>query len=164
MNMRHIGVLLITTVLLMTGACAKSGAMEAGEAAPDFSLTDLDGKTFNLSDFNGKVVILDFFAPWCPPCREEIPDFIKLQSEYGDKGFAMVGVALVSRDEAKSFAEKAGINYPVLIDDGKVSGNYGPIRSIPTTFVIGRDSKISKMYIGYKTKEVFEKDIQELLK
>ena len=155
---------MMTIMLLFTGACAKSGAMEVGETAPDFSLADMDGKAVNFSQFKGKVIILDFFATWCPPCREEIPDFIKLQSAYGDKGFAMVGVALVSAEEARDYAAKAGINYPVLIDDGKVSETYGPVRSIPTTYVIGKDSKIQKVYIGYRPKEVFEKDIQELLK
>ena len=148
----------------MLGACAKSSAIEIGETAPDFTLTDLSGNKVSLSQFGGKVVILDFFASWCPPCRQEIPDFIELQKSHGDKGFAMVGVALVTQSEAKEFASKVGINYPVLIDDGKVSARYGPVRSIPTTFVIGKDSKIAKLYIGYRAKDVFENDIKELLK
>ena len=163
-NFRFVGIFIITLALLMTSACAKSGAMEAGEAAPDFALQDLQGNKVSLSDFKGKVVVLDFFATWCPPCKEEIPDFIKLRGAYGSKGFAMVGVALVSRKEAKEYADKVGINYPVLIDDGSASASYGPIRSIPTTFVIGKDSKIAKVYIGYRPKEVFEADIKELLK
>lgn len=161
---KFFSIFILIGTLLLTGACAKSGAMEIGETAPEFNLKDLDGKTVNLSDFKGKVVILDFFASWCPPCREEIPDFISLQNSYGDKGFAMIGVALVSLRDAKEFAGKVGINYPVLIDDGKVSAVYGPVRSIPTTFVIGRDSKIAKVYIGYRAKDVFENDIKEFLK
>ncbi len=159
---KFLSVVMLVGILALTGACAKSGAIEVGETAPDFSLKDLDGKTAALSDFKGKVIILDFFATWCPPCREEIPDFIKLQGEYGDKGFVMIGVALVSLGEAKEFAGKVGINYPVLIDDGKVSAIYGPVRSIPTTFVIGKDSKIAKVYIGYRPKEVFEKLAKEV--
>lgn len=157
-------ILIIMLALFMVGACSKGNAVEVGQPAPDFSLTDLDGKTVSLSDFKGKVVILDFFASWCPPCREEVPDFIALQKEYGPKGFAMIGVALVTPEEAKEFASKAGINYPVLIDDAKVSALYGPIRSIPTTFVIGKDMKVAKMYIGFRPKEEFENDIKELLK
>ncbi len=157
-------VLILMTILFLIGACSKSAAVEVGEAAPDFALTDLDGKTVNLLDFKGKVIILDFFASWCPLCREEVPDFIALNNTYGNKGFAMVSVAMVSLREAKDFASKAGINYPVLIDDGKASAVYGPIRSIPTTFVIGKDSKIAKKYIGYRPREVFENDIKELLK
>jgi cytochrome c biogenesis protein CcmG/thiol:disulfide interchange protein DsbE len=157
-------ILAVVLALFLVGACAKGNAIEIGQKAEDFSLADLEGKAVKLSDFKGKVVILDFFASWCPPCRQEVPDFIALEKEYGPKGFAMVGVALVSLEEAKEFAGKEGINYPVLIDDGKVSGVYGPIRSIPTTFIIDKDMKIVKMYIGFRPKEAFEKDIKELLK
>ena len=76
----------------------------------------------------------------------------------------MIGVAMVNADEAKEFAGKMGINYPVLVDDGKASEIYGPIRSIPTTFIIDKSGKIVKMYIGYREKAVFEADIKELLK
>ena len=86
-----------------------------------------------------------------------------LQKRYGSKGFTMIGVSLVSQKDSKSFASRMGINYPVLVDNGKVSALYGPVRSIPTTFVIGRDFKIAKMYIGYRPKDVFEKDVAELV-
>jgi peroxiredoxin len=150
--------------LFFLGACSQGSAIEIGEKAPDFSLADINGKAVNLSAFNGKVVILDFFADWCPPCRQEIPDFIELEKSYGDKGFAMIGVALVSAGEAREFAGRMGINYPVLVDDGKASEIYGPIRSIPTTFIIDKGGKIVKIYIGYREKAVFEADIKELLK
>jgi peroxiredoxin len=164
MNIRLFKVFTLVLTLLTIGACSQGSAIEIGKDAPDFSLPDLNGKAVNLSDFKGKVVILDFFASWCPPCRQEIPDFIELQKSYGDKGFAMVGVALVAAGEAKEFADKAGINYPVLIDDGKVSAIYGPIRSIPTTFVLDKSGRIVKLYIGFRPKETFENDIKELLK
>ena len=157
-------IFVIVTALFLLGACSKTSALEIGQSAPDFTLQNLDGKATNLSEFKGKIIILDFFASWCPPCRQEIPDFIELQKAYGDKEFTMIGVSLVSPQESKEFAGKMGINYPVLIDDGKVSVAYGPVRSIPTTFVIGKDSKIAKVYIGFKPKDVFEKDIKELLK
>lgn len=163
--MKKIGKILIFAIaLFMFGACSQSSAIEIGENAPDFSLNDINGKSVSLSDFKGKVVILDFFASWCPPCRQEVPDFIELEKSYGAQGFAMVGVALVSLEDAKDFASKAGINYPVLIDDGKVSDAYGPIRSIPTTFVLDKSGKIAKFYIGFRARDVFEKDIKELLK
>ena len=162
--MRPGKVFVFALALLMLSACSEGSAIEIGERAPDFSLADINGKTLSLSAFNGKVVILDFFASWCPPCRQEIPDFIELEKAYGDKGFAMIGVALVSAVEAKEFADKMGMNYPVLVDDGKVSEVYGPIRSIPTTFVIDKSGKIAKLYIGFRAKAVFENDIKELLK
>lgn len=150
--------------LLMLGACSQGSAIEIGEKAPDFSLADIDGNTVSLSSFSGKVVILDFFASWCPPCKQEIPDFIELEKTYADKGFAMIGVALVSAGDAKEFAGRMGINYPILVDNGKASETYGPIRSIPTTFIIDKSGKIVKIYIGYRQKAVFEADIKELLK
>jgi peroxiredoxin len=150
--------------LLLLGACSEGSAIEIGEKAPDFSLADINGETVSLSQFSGKVVILDFFASWCPPCKQEIPGFIELEKTYGDKGFAMIGVAVERAGEAKEFAGKTGINYPVLVDDGKTSEIYGPIRSIPTTFIIDKSGKIVKMYIGSREKAVFEADIKELLK
>lgn len=148
----------------LLGACSQGGAVEIGDAVPDFSLADMNGKTTGISEFKGKVIILDFFASWCPPCREEIPDFVELQKAYGAQGFTVVGVSLVTPEESKEFAKKMGINYPVLVDDGKVSMAYGPIRSIPTTFVIGKDFKVAKKYIGYRSRDIFEADIKDLLK
>jgi len=162
--MKRLNIFVFIAVLFFAFGCAKGNALEVGENAPDFSLPDMNGKQVSLSEFSGKVVILDFFASWCPPCRQEVPDFVELERAYSDKGFAMVGVALVNAGEAKSFADKAGINYTVLIDDGKVSGLYGPIRSIPTTFVLDKSGKIAKLYIGFRPKSVFEADIKELLK
>jgi peroxiredoxin len=162
--MRQGKLFIFALAVFVLGISSQCSAIDIGEKAPDFSLTDINGKTVNLSEFSGKAVILDFFANWCPPCRKEIPDFIELEKSYGDKGFAMIGVALVNESDAKAFAGKMGINYPVLVDDGKVSEDYGPIRSIPTTFIIDKNGKIVKMYIGYREKAVFESDIKELLK
>jgi cytochrome c biogenesis protein CcmG/thiol:disulfide interchange protein DsbE len=150
-------------MLILLSACSQTSALETGDAAPDFTLKGIDGKNVTLSELKGKVVILDFFASWCPPCKQEIPDFIKLQDEYGSKGFVMIGVSLVNEQETKNFAEQYGINYPVVVDDGKVSVAYGPVRSIPTTYIIDKDLKVAKLYIGFRPKEVFEKDVKELL-
>jgi len=163
-NSIFLGILGTIALIFLLGSCTCSNALEVGEQAPDFSLQNIDGRPASLSEFGGKVIILDFFASWCPPCRQEIPDFVELQKTYGDKGFTVVGVSLVSPGESKNFAVQMGINYPVLIDDGKVSALYGPVRSIPTTFVIGKDKKIIKKYIGFRPKEVFENDIKELSK
>ena len=151
------GYIIIVTALVLS-ACARS------TAAAGLNLRDINGNMVNLSEYKGKVIILDFFATWCPPCKAEIPDFIELQRQYGSQGFTMIGISLSKLGEVKGFAEDFGINYPVLIDDGYASAVYGPIRSIPTTFIIDRNFKVVKKYIGYKPKEVFEADIRELLK
>ncbi|OGW85666.1 MAG: hypothetical protein A2987_07345 [Omnitrophica bacterium RIFCSPLOWO2_01_FULL_45_10] len=164
MNLRKSKIFIFALTLVLLGACSKGSAIEMGQTAPDFTLNDTNGKSTSLSQFKGKVLILDFFASWCPPCKEEIPDFIELHKTYGSQGLSIVGVSLTNAQDSKDFAQKMNINYPVLIDDNKVSNAYGPIRSIPTTFVIDKESKIAKIYIGFRPKEVFEKDILELMK
>ena len=135
------------------------------KAAPDFRLLDIYGSERKLSDFEGKVVILDFWATWCPPCKAEIPHFIELYDKYKDKGLEIIGVALDWNADkvAARFAEENNINYTILLGNRDVTDLYGGIMSIPTTFVIDRNGGIRKKYIGYRDKEVFEEDIKELL-
>jgi len=134
--------------------------------APNFVLKDVNGNRVSLSDFKGKVVLLDFWCTWCLPCRAEIPHFVDLYSTYRNKGLQIVGIALEPHNVkgVKKFVQKYRINYPVLIGDYKVSFDYGGISSIPTTFIITRDGKIFRGYLGYQEKSVFEKDIQVLLR
>lgn len=133
--------------------------------APDFTLLDINGNERRLSDYKGKVIILDFWATWCPPCKAEVPHFIELHNAYKDRGLEIIGVTLDHNAEkvAQSFAEENGINYVVLLGNRSVTDLYGGIMSIPTTFVIDRDGLIKKRYLGYQDKEVFERDIKELL-
>ncbi len=147
----------------------KSAAVSTPEEqypmAPDFELPDLSGKNIKLSDFKGKVVFLNFWATWCPPCRREIPGFIKLVNKYGKDGFIVLGVAVDPRefDKVKPFAEKIGINYPVVYDKKGVSQLYGGIRSIPTTFVINRQGKVVGQIVGSRPEQTFEGIIKSLL-
>ena len=137
----------------------------SAKSAPSFTLQDLNGKQVSLSDFKGKVVILDFWATWCPPCVKEIPHFIALYEQYKDQGFAIVGIS-VDREGinvVKSFARKYQVNYPILMTDGQVDKAYGGIPSIPTTFVIDSAGNIRQKYVGYRDKAVFEADIKALL-
>lgn len=121
---------------------------------PDFALKQLNGETFRLSDHRGNVVAINFWATWCPPCREEIPDLIELQEEMNEE-VLFVGVSLDEGgpEKVRTFAEEFGINYPIVIDDGTVAQKYGPIRGIPTTFLVDREGRVRVRSIGLLTKE-----------
>ena len=134
-----------------------------GSVAPAFVLPDLSGKTVSLSELKGHVVILDFWATWCPPCRREIPDFVNLQNEYGSRGLQIVGIALDEQEKVQAFASQHGMNYPVLIGSDDVVRRYGGIDGIPTTFVIDRKGKIVGRFEGFQSKEIFEEEIKKLL-
>jgi thiol-disulfide isomerase/thioredoxin len=154
------------------GAVALTSILQApvlaeslGEA-PKFSLKSVkDNKSVNLADFKGKVLIINFWATWCPPCRSEIPDFIKLQKEYGSKGLQIIGLA-VDAGGAKvvsDFGKEMGINYVSLLADAQTQQAYGGIRGIPATFIVDRKGQIVKKYLGAKSKEQFEAEIKPLL-
>ena len=161
------GIIIFTAIL--PAACDKrsTGVAAAKElkTAPDFNLKDLEGGEVKLSDYRGKVVILDFWATWCPPCIKGIPDFVELQKEYGDKGLAILGISLDQNPKQvlPKFIKKYKVNYPILLTDGKVDKAYGGVTGIPTTFVIDRKGETYKQYVGFRPQKVFETDIKTLL-
>jgi peroxiredoxin len=120
--------------------------------ALDFSLPDIDGKMHSLSGWRNKVVVLNFWATWCPPCREEIPDFIKLQNIYGKAGVQVVGLAVDNLDEVKAFYQAEGMNYPVLIgeqDAFNILAEFGETTgSLPYTVVLNTEGKIVAHKLG----------------
>ena len=120
-----------------------------GKPAPDFALTDLDGKEHKLSDYKGKKVLLVFWTTWCPPCRKEIPDLIELRKTVSEDKLAMLAISNEKPDLVKSFVTQANINYTVLIDQGGVKfdqgtlpGPYNAINAIPSSFFIDQEGKI----------------------
>jgi peroxiredoxin len=134
----------------------------------NFVLEDAAGKDFNLASQKGKVILLDFWATWCPPCKVEIPWFIEFQQKYGPKGFIVIGVSVDDPASAlKPFAEKFKVNYPLLVGEGRndIKGPraYNASWGLPKTFVIGRDGNICKTHIGLSNKEHFEQQIKSLL-
>jgi peroxiredoxin len=133
--------------------------------APDFTLRDSNGKTVRLADYRGQVVLLNFWATWCGPCKAEIPWFIEFQKSFKDKGFTVLGVALDDDgwDSVKPYLEHKQMNYPVVLGSPQVEAAYGGIESVPTSFVIDRQGRIASVHIGLITKDVYEADIQQLL-
>jgi thiol-disulfide isomerase/thioredoxin len=133
--------------------------------APAFSLTDIFGHSLSLDQYRGKVVLLDFWATWCGPCRSEIPGFIQLQKTYADQGFQIIGI---SEDQGGAapvldFYKQESLDYRVALDNGKVSELYGGIIGLPTTFLIGRDGRIYEKLPGAVGADFFEPAIKTLL-
>jgi peroxiredoxin len=140
-----------------TAAVATKGAF-----APDFTLTDLKGQTVKLSDLRGKAVVLNFWATWCPPCKEEIPWFVELQKRYAADGLQVVGVSMDDGDQKDvvKFAAENSINYPVLFGKEKVAAQYGGIDYLPTTFYIDRNGVVLDRVFGQPGREEIERNVK----
>ena len=145
------------------GSLSKKQQTARLQIAPDFSEKDIFGeKRVSLMDYKGKVVILNFWATWCPPCKEEIPDFIRLQEQYKDK-LAIVGVSVFSdKDATKKFYSDYKINYPVFMGFYDLMDKYGQVSAIPTTFIINKNGGIAYKVIGIRTKAQYEEMIKSL--
>jgi peroxiredoxin len=145
---------------------AKVAALDdTSQKGPEFSLPNINGGSIKSSDLKGKVVIVDFWQTDCEPCIEEVPEYNELYNKYKAKGVEFVGVTLDSggADEIKPLAKKIGMQYPIVVGDEKVVHDFGGIFGTPTTFVLGPNWTIHHKYLGPKTKESLEKDIQDLL-
>ena len=137
--------------------------------APDLTLTDINGNKFKLSDYRGKVVILNFWAVWCPPCRVEIPHLVSLYDKYKDNGLVILGIAIGSGndDKIKENATELGITYPVINGDEfpSVRRNFREVRAIPNSYIINQEGNFFNNYVGFSetTPIELEKDIKTLL-
>jgi cytochrome c biogenesis protein CcmG/thiol:disulfide interchange protein DsbE len=159
---RHICKGLVMAVCVLALA---TSAGAAGKAAPDFTLPDiLQGKNYSLSQFKGKVVMVNFFTFFCMPCREEMPDLNKLYNEYKGRGYQTLGIGLSSDPTQLRFLVKQiGLDYPVLIGNDKVSKDYGNVEIVPTTFIIDKQGNIAHKILGTRKKAELAKMIEALL-
>lgn len=155
----------ISTDQLSTPASTSSDLNTDNKTAPNFSLTDVNGKAVSLAQFKGKVVIIDFWATWCPPCRRGIPDLISIQKEFKNK-VAIIGISLDTDTKAQvvPFMKSMGINYHVVYGTNDVVSAYGNIEAIPTSFVIDQNGKIVAQHVGLTPKETYIEEINQLLK
>jgi thiol-disulfide isomerase/thioredoxin len=140
--------------------------VDAKPANLSFTLKDVEGREVAFESFKGKVVLLDFWATWCGPCKVEIPHFIEFQEKYGSKGFQVVGVSVDDTvDKLVPYVKDMGMNYPVLqgLGHDDVQDAYGPILGIPVSVMISRDGKVCATHTGLTSKEIFEREIESLL-
>jgi len=161
---------IVTGLALLVGIALQPLRSQAAEAICsadakaanlDFTLKDIHGKPFALSQYKGKVVLLDFWATWCPPCRKAIPGFIELYNSYRSRGFVVIGVSMdESTSDIRRFAKQFKMNYPILVGAGRddLEPAFGPL-PLPTAFVIARDGRICAKHEGFTPKEEFEREI-----
>lgn len=146
----------------------QDGAACMANAKPanlNFKIKDLDGKQVDLGSFKGKVILLNFWATWCGPCKAEIPGFVELQAKYRDQ-LTVVGYSVDDdAPKARAFAQEYKMNYPILLGEGRedVQDAYGPIWGIPASFLISKDGRVCKKHLGIAPKSVFEKEITALI-
>ncbi len=159
---------LFTVCALVLGFClttVASDLKDGPQTAPAWQLQSLEGKPVQLADFKGKVVVLNFWATWCPPCRAEIPDLVSLQQQYAARGLVVVGISMDEGGPAgvASFVKKMGINYPVVMGNAKTAEAYGGIQVLPTTFIIDRKGKVVDGLQGATNRAGFEEKIKPVL-
>ena len=158
---------IIITLLLALALPVFANASQVGTSAPDFSLMDVNGKVVTLKQFTGKVVFLDFWAPWCDPCREELPELDALYKKYNSDGLEVIGVDIDDSEKLKAeFLQKFPVAFTILIDKKGIIRREYSFRTLPTAFIIGRDGVIQYVHMGFGKEflQIYEQEITELLK
>jgi thiol-disulfide isomerase/thioredoxin len=146
-------------------AAAATSSVAVGEPAPDFELPDLDGNPVSLSDYDGQVRLIDFWATWCAPCREEVPMFKEFQQEYGPEGFTLLAISMDDDDAlVEEFVAEHAIPYPNLMGNAEVEQTFGPIVGYPMAFLLDRDGTVVKTFVGAKPRKILEEEILKLLR
>ena len=133
--------------------------------APQFKLRDINGRTVRLSDYRGKVVLINFWATWCPPCRAEMPDLVQLQRDYAKQGLQIIGITYPpeTKTRVRRFARSLKVNYPIILGTSEIKARYSSEETLPLTVVINRDGAISDIISGILLPEEFDEKIKPLL-
>lgn len=155
----------LVLMLVLVGVIVALAKPSAGKAkAFNFTLPDLNGKQVSLSDFQGKIVVLNFWATWCAPCMREMPELEKIQQNYQNRNVQVIGIVVVSNEkEIDRQVEYTGVTYPILIGNKKTIADYGKFTSIPHTFIIDSDGKIQKQFDGSQKYDDFARELDVLL-
>lgn len=163
-----ISLLLILSLGMFAIGCgniqAAEGASPDKPKATDFDAIDINGRAFKLSDYSGRVIILNFFTTWCPPCKAEMPDFNEIAKDYeGVVTVIAINVGNEPLSKVKDFVKRHNLEFTIALDDGKISKLYGPIRAIPVTVIIDKNFHIAGTHIGQRSKGVFVTNVKALL-
>jgi len=154
-----------STSMQSSDETAEAAAAQEPKPAPDFALLDAQGREIKLSSLKGNVVLLNFWATWCGPCKIEMPWFVEFQRQYKDQGFSVVAVSLDSEgwEVVKPFAEDFKLNFPVVVGDDALAEKFGGIAALPTTFIIDKEGRITASHTGLVSKSDYEDEIKKLL-
>ena len=139
---------------------------DIGSQLPEFSLKDLQGREITSADLRGKVVLIDFWATWCQPCKKEMPGYQKLLDSYGPSGFAVIGFkfdTMADTEDPIQFAKKIGVSYPLAVAPDELKQKFGGIEGLPTTLLYDRQGMLRKKIIGFEYTDVLEADLKALL-
>jgi len=164
-RLRLLAALCALALPLVSAVSARAEALPVVGPAPAWSLKSLDGKSIGLAELKGKVVVVDFWATWCPPCVHEIPGYIALQKKYADRGLVIVGLSVDQKGASvvEAFAKAKGVNYPLALATPEIVEAFGGVEGIPTTFLIDRDGKIRHTKVGSMETDDYEKLLVPLL-
>lgn len=145
---------------------AKIGAGEIGSRLPEFSVRDFEGREISSADLRGKVLLIDFWATWCQPCKKEMPGYQKLADRYGARGFAVIGfkaTMMADTEDPLTFAKKMSVHYPLVTATDDLMQKFGGLEGLPTTLLYDRQGVLRKKVIGFEYTDVFDSELKHLL-
>ncbi|HET6979007.1 MAG TPA: TlpA disulfide reductase family protein [Pyrinomonadaceae bacterium] len=155
--------ILVLAAFLITLSAARVSPQEL--KAPQFELKDINGRVVRSRDYQGKVVLINFWATWCPPCRAEMPDLVRLQREHGKDGLQIIGITYPpeSKSRVRAFARKLKVNYPIVLGTRELKARFSSDENLPLTVVINRDGKVSDIISGILLRQEVDEKIKPLL-